>query len=130
MANVGIIIYTLRMGGPNADVSYNAAWQGFWAYAEISLGLIVTCTLTLPRFVEAKGKQLRAIISSISGPFGSLVRLTRLTSSTNNNASTHDRVATNYPRLGTELDPEIGDHGFEALRDAESWSNDSVKPIH
>jgi len=122
-----IIIHTVRMSGPNADVSYNAAWQGCWAYAEISLGLIVTCTIALPRLIEAKGKRLRAIISSISGPFRYLVQLT---SSTNNDASTYDRVATNYPRLGTELDPETSDHGFEALRDAENWSNVSVNPIH
>jgi len=96
-----MIIHTVRMGGPNVEVTYNAAWQGFWASTEISPGLIVTCTLTLPRIVEAKGKQLRAILSSISGPFGSSVRLSRLTSSTNDVAATHDRVATNYFQLGS-----------------------------
>lgn len=124
-----IFIYTLRMGGPNGDVSYNTAWQGFWVFAEISLGLIVTCTLTLPRFIEAEGKQLRALISKVSGPFGSLVRLTRFTSSTG--TTTKNKVSTNYPRrLGTEMDPETGDRSFEALRDVEGWSNVSGYPIH
>lgn len=129
IANFMRIIYTLYIGRPNTDVSYNAAWQGFWAYAEISLGLIVTCTLTLPRLVKAKDKQLRAVMSSISGPFGSSVRLIRFTSCTNNDAATHDKVATHEPHLGTELDPKTGDRSFEALRDVESWSSVSVNPI-
>ncbi len=54
------IIYTLYIGRPNTDVSYNAAWQGFGAYAEISLGLIVTCTLTLLYFAQISQSQRQA----------------------------------------------------------------------
>lgn len=118
IANVTMIIYTVRMGGPNADVSYSVAWQGSWAYVEVSLGLIVTCPLTLPRFNEAEGRRR---CPSISGP---LSRLSRSTPSPNNDAAIH------YPRLGTELDPDTGHRSFEALREVESWTNDSVNDIH
>lgn len=64
-----IIIYVTRLGGENADVSYNTVWQGLWAFAEISLGIVVTCTFTLPKFIEAKGAKLRAVISSLTRPF-------------------------------------------------------------
>ena len=67
-----IIVYVTRLGGPNADVSYNTAWQGLWAFAEISLGIVVTCTFSLPKFIEAKGSKLRGIFSSLTRPFTSL----------------------------------------------------------
>lgn len=67
-----IIIYVTRLGGENADVSYNTAWQGLWAFAEISLGIVVICTFSLPKFIEAKGKMLRGLLSSLTRPFTSL----------------------------------------------------------
>ena len=66
-----IIFYVSRLGGANADVSYNTAWQGLWLFAEISFGIIVTCTLLLPKFLEAKGAKLRGIFSSLTRPFAS-----------------------------------------------------------
>ena len=65
------------MGEEDADFTYNAAWQCFWVYAEISLGIIVTCTLTLPKFIEARGKKLRAMAWTILKPFGTLAHSTR-----------------------------------------------------
>ena len=67
-----IIVYVTRIGGQNADVSYNTAWEGLWAFAEISFGIIVTCTFTLPKFFEANGTKLRSVLSSIIRPFTSL----------------------------------------------------------
>ncbi|PVH93341.1 hypothetical protein DM02DRAFT_475412, partial [Periconia macrospinosa] len=32
----------------NGDWSYNMAWDGLWAYAELSLGIIVACGIELP----------------------------------------------------------------------------------
>lgn len=72
IANVMIIVYVTRIGGENADVSYNTAWQGLWALSEISFGIIVTCTFTLPKFIEAKGAKLRGVFSSLTQPFASL----------------------------------------------------------
>lgn len=68
-----IILYASRQSGDlaTADISYNVAWLGLWAYAEISLGLIVICTLSLPKFIEVKGVKLRLFLSSISRPFSS-----------------------------------------------------------
>lgn len=66
-----VILYVSRQSGAKADVSYNVAWMGLWAYAEIALGLIVICTLSLPKFIEVKGKRLRLFLSSVSLPFSS-----------------------------------------------------------
>ena len=65
------MFYVSRLGGANADVSYNTAWQGLWAFAEISFGIIVTCTLLLPKFLEAKGAKLRGAFSYLTRPFAS-----------------------------------------------------------
>ena len=67
-----MIVYLDRMGGQNADVSYNTAWAGIWAFAEISLGITVSNTLFLPKFIEAKGKKLRGFFSSLTRPVMSL----------------------------------------------------------
>ena len=66
-----VILYVSRQSGAKADVSYNVAWMGLWAYAEIALGLIVICTLSLPKSIEVNGKRLRLFLSSISLPFSS-----------------------------------------------------------
>ena len=66
-----IMFYVSQLGGADADVSYNTAWQGLWAFAEITFGIIVTCTLLLPKFLEAKGARMRGILSSLQRPFTS-----------------------------------------------------------
>ena len=66
-----IIRYTIRASGDHADASWNFAWLGFWAFAEIGLGIIVICVLTLPKFVESKGKKVRLFFSSMVKPFTS-----------------------------------------------------------
>ncbi|KAF2464557.1 uncharacterized protein BDR25DRAFT_95504 [Lindgomyces ingoldianus] len=54
-----------------SDVSYHIAWMGLWSYAEIALGIIVACTLSLPKLVQAKGWKLPSVFSSFSNPFSS-----------------------------------------------------------
>lgn len=56
----------------NADISYNTYSEGMWAVAEISFGIIVTCTFSLPKFIEAKGTKIRGVLSSLTRPFASL----------------------------------------------------------
>ena len=57
-----ILIYLSRTAGPNADVSYNSAWLGLWALAEISIGVGVTGTFLLPKFLDAEGAKVREIL--------------------------------------------------------------------
>ncbi|KAL8649407.1 MAG: hypothetical protein Q9226_005587 [Calogaya cf. arnoldii] len=59
VANMMIIFYAVRIGQKDADVSYNSAFMGFWVFAEISLGIIVTCTFSLPKLVETMRLTLR-----------------------------------------------------------------------
>ena len=71
IANAMVILYVARQDGATADISYNVAWMGLWAYAEIGLGIIVICTLSLPKFIEVKGKKVRIYFSGITRPFSS-----------------------------------------------------------
>ena len=61
-----VIVYLSRMTGDNADVSYNICWLGLWVFAETSLGITVTGTFLLPKFIEAKGAKLRGIFLSLA----------------------------------------------------------------
>ena len=69
IANAMIIVYTLRQIGDNADVSYSVSWLGLWACAEIGLGIIVICALSLPKFMKSRGQKLRLFFVSIIRPF-------------------------------------------------------------
>ncbi|KAI4212864.1 MAG: hypothetical protein L6R36_009472 [Xanthoria steineri] len=71
IANAMVILYVSRQDGSTADISYNVAWMGLWAYAEIGLGIIVICTLSLPKFIEVKGKKVRIFLSGITRSFSS-----------------------------------------------------------
>lgn len=71
-----MIVYVLRMSGDHADVTYNTAWAGFWLLAEISLATVVTCLISLPKFVEVHGKWFRTAFSNLSRPL--IISLTRL----------------------------------------------------
>lgn len=65
--------YTMRIisGGDAADISYNSVFTALWSYAECTLGVIVACTLTIPKLIRAKGGKLRAIFSGIAKGFPS-----------------------------------------------------------
>lgn len=67
-----IIVYLVRMAGEDADISYNTAWAGMCAFAENSLGITVTGTFLLPKFIEAEGTKLRGVFNSLTRPFTSL----------------------------------------------------------
>lgn len=71
-----ILFYLSRTSGSNGDVSYNTAWLGLWAFAEISVGVSVTGTFLLPKFLEAEGPRLRGVLRGVLGrPFTSLTRI-------------------------------------------------------
>ena len=67
-----ILFYLSRMSSSNADISYNSAWLGLWAFAEISVGVSVTGTFFLPKFLEAEGPKLRGLLGQ---SFTSLARI-------------------------------------------------------
>ena len=75
IANAVMIVYVLRMNGDHADVTYNTAWAGFWLLAEISLATVVTCLISLPKFVEVHGKWFKTTFSNLSRPLISLTWL-------------------------------------------------------
>jgi hypothetical protein len=68
------IIFSMKVvkQGKQADLSYEFAWMGMFAYAEISLGLIVACALALPKLLRAKGAgvtRIGSFVSRVLSPF-------------------------------------------------------------
>lgn len=86
-----LIVYLNRIGGKNADVSYNIAWEFLCAIAEISFGLTVAGAFSLPKFIEAKGTTLRGIFSSFKRP------LTSITSRNSSGIIMRSRMETTPP---------------------------------
>ena len=50
------------------DVSYNVAKMGFWTYAEIAIGTIVSCIPVLPKFFQHFGPKIHATFASKPKP--------------------------------------------------------------
>lgn len=65
-------MFRLESQGDQQDASYEMAWMGLWSWAEIALGIIVACTLSLPKLVRAKSKEFGSLFSSVARPFVSL----------------------------------------------------------
>jgi hypothetical protein len=62
----------LNNQGKYQDISYEMVWMGLWSWAEIAMGIIVACTLSLPKLFRAKSKQLGFLLSIVTSPFSSL----------------------------------------------------------
>ncbi|KAH4047460.1 hypothetical protein HBH70_147360 [Parastagonospora nodorum] len=67
IADIGVIVFLVRINQKNADISYITAWLSLCIFAEISFGIIVTCMLSLAKLVEAKGCALRRCFATRSG---------------------------------------------------------------
>lgn len=48
------------------DISYNVAKMGFWTYAEIAIGTIVSCMPVLPKFLRHFSPKIHATFASKS----------------------------------------------------------------
>ena len=66
-ASVMIIVYLTREV-ETPDDSYNEFWMTLWVLAEVSIGVSITGTFSLPKFIEAEGPKLRAIFSRLTRP--------------------------------------------------------------
>ncbi|KAF2728069.1 hypothetical protein EJ04DRAFT_504678 [Polyplosphaeria fusca] len=54
-----------------ADVSYYGLFIGLWTEAEIALGFIVACALSVPRLIQAKRNNLNRAVSYVVTPIRS-----------------------------------------------------------
>jgi len=59
------------------DVTYEMTWMGLWGFAEITLGIIIACGLSLPRFFRAHAHTFGILLATISRPFNSFWASTR-----------------------------------------------------
>jgi hypothetical protein len=57
--------------GNGADVTYDSMLNALWSYIECTLGLIIACTLSVPKLYQAKGNRIRAIFSELEKSFSS-----------------------------------------------------------
>lgn len=71
------IIYTLRITKHNTDVSRNLLWLCIWSFWELSLVLMVSSALTLPKLIKAKGPVIGASLSFVRTPFFTVRSLTQ-----------------------------------------------------
>ena len=63
-----MMVYVARRVGENSDDSYNDFWMIQWVLAEVSIGVSITGTFSLPKFIEAEGPKLRAVCSRLTRP--------------------------------------------------------------
>ena len=59
-------VYYARYVASKHDESYNIAKMGFWTYAEIAIGTVVSCSPVLPRFFQHFGSKVHEALSSKS----------------------------------------------------------------
>lgn len=59
--------YTWELG-LSQDVTYNLGLMGLWTYAEISIGIVISCTPIFPRFYQEFGPKIYAVLSFGSMP--------------------------------------------------------------
>jgi hypothetical protein len=73
-ASIMRIVYTTKIENiyTTADVSHNGLFIGLWTEAEVALGFVVACSLSLPRLIQAKKKNLSRVFSIVSSPFTSM----------------------------------------------------------
>jgi hypothetical protein len=53
-------------GGAQADISYDSIFTAVWSYTECALGVVVACSLSVPKLIQAKGMNVPAFISNMS----------------------------------------------------------------
>ena len=68
IASVMIMVYVLRAVGGDPDNSYHNLWKGLWVLAEVSIGVSITGTFLLPKFIEAEGPKLRSVFLRLTRP--------------------------------------------------------------
>ena len=50
------------------DNSYNNYWMSLCVLAEVSIGVSITGTFSLPKFIEVEGPKLRAVFTRLTRP--------------------------------------------------------------
>lgn len=106
------IVYIVRLS-KQPDNSYNTLWEGLWVYAEISLGIILICLMTLPKFIQAKGDRIQNVCWNLTRPVVSLASdfVEHLVHSSTNS----------IPSRATTLnESDMSDHGISRGQDLNS----------
>ena len=62
------MVYVIRNIENIADNSYNNFWMSLCVLAEVSIGVSITGTFILPKFIESEGPKLRAVFVRLTRP--------------------------------------------------------------
>ena len=68
IASVMIMVNLVRAVGVNPDDSYINLWMRLWVLVEVSIGVSITGTFSLPKFIEAEGPKLRGVFLRLTRP--------------------------------------------------------------
>ena len=68
VASVMMMVYVIRGVDQNSDHSYNDFWMILWVLVEVSIGVSILGTFSLPKFIEAKGPKLRGFFLHLTRP--------------------------------------------------------------
>ena len=117
MTSIVRTVYTFRVLD-SPDVSYNTIIMGLWTWVEITIGILVSCMPTMPKFLHYLNITLRSTFSSI----GSWVSTPRPIS-----ASTNSETITGISaRFRKFFGRQIGSRGFsKASSDSQSSPGNS-----
>ena len=115
------------------DVSYNLGKMGLWTYAEIAIGIIVSCLPVLPRFFQHFGPKIRWSQSSRYRTSSNLRDSTGKARSSSKNPTAFVKLSAGKNSHDSWMDsshttmPTTGDHF--ALEDFGESSWEISKPI-
>ena len=62
------MVNVVRAVGGDPDDSYINLWMRLWVLAEVSIGVSITGTFSLPKFIEAEGPKLRGVFLRLTRP--------------------------------------------------------------
>ncbi|PSN69522.1 hypothetical protein BS50DRAFT_522144 [Corynespora cassiicola Philippines] len=67
VASAIMLVFVFRLNNKE-DITYNTLWLGLTCCAEMTLGIIVSCIITLPKLGEARSKNFRIVLSKVFKP--------------------------------------------------------------
>ncbi|KAF2185470.1 hypothetical protein K469DRAFT_631985, partial [Zopfia rhizophila CBS 207.26] len=99
-ASVMRIVFTIKIAPKisEADVSFHGLWIGLWSEAEITLGFICACALSLPKLMQAKRKQISEAFSFISIPWSTIKTYVGSEKSTSTDSTGRTGTRSTIPR--------------------------------
>jgi hypothetical protein len=107
------IPYMMKLNdqGDKQDASFEMAWMGLWCWAEVTLGIICACSISLPKLWRERRKEMGNVLSKINKPFSAFMSMTRGESSKARSSKASQTSDETGPYKGSP-DPELGPNSW------------------